>query len=74
MTLLTKKESEVYARFAQEMKKLHENPIYNIVIYVEKLASKNPNKNALYYKDYSWTWNELNKESNKIVYFFNNLE
>jgi len=70
----SQKEKEFYARFGERMQKVLTNPHQSIATSIEQLAKEIPNKKALLFEDSSWTWKELNEESNKIAHYFSNLE
>jgi len=69
----TPKEAEVYERFQQGMMNLQKNPNQSLGSFVEQLAETKPKHTALYYQDLSWTWEALNKETNRISNYFLNL-
>jgi len=69
----TPKEAAVWDSFNTSMTALRENPNQSIGIRVEQLAEEKPNDIALYFQDQSWTWQELNEESNKIANHFLSL-
>ncbi|MFW9876713.1 MAG: long-chain-acyl-CoA synthetase [Candidatus Thorarchaeota archaeon] len=64
---LTAKEADYRERFYQFIENFTKNPNQSPGILIEQHAEMNPNGNALFYQNGSWTWQELNHESNKIA-------
>ncbi|MFX0080620.1 MAG: long-chain-acyl-CoA synthetase [Candidatus Hodarchaeota archaeon] len=69
-TQLTKKEADYLERLNQIIEEVIKNPNRSPGILIEQHAENIPNRTALLYKDLSWTWQALNKESNKIANYF----
>jgi len=69
----TEKEAEVYRRFNNYMGKIARENNHSIGTAIEKLAEQKPDDIAILFGDRSWSWEQLNKESNKIANFFLNI-
>ncbi|MHA2197355.1 MAG: AMP-binding protein [Promethearchaeota archaeon] len=70
---LTPKEKIYRERNRSEWKKYNDSLEKGVGGYVEYQADKIPNITALLFEEKSWTWNELNQESNKFANYFLNL-
>ncbi len=70
---MTLREVEFLNRFTKKMTQVHQNPKHSIGIRIEQLAKEKPKDIALYFQDNSWTWQDFNKESNRIANYFLNL-
>ncbi len=70
---LTPEEKDFLNRTSKEESKLKKNPNQNLGIQIEKQALDHPNKNALFFRNNSWTWNSVNEECNRVANLFQNL-
>ncbi len=66
----TAKEREYMERFNRAYEEFKNSPYHSIGSLIEKHANNIPDKIALYFKDYTWTWGTFNRECNKIANFF----
>jgi citronellyl-CoA synthetase len=69
-TQLTKKEADYLERLNQIIEEVVKNPNRSPGILIEQHVENAPNRTALFYEDYSWTWQALNQESNKVANYF----
>ncbi|MFX1280603.1 MAG: long-chain-acyl-CoA synthetase [Promethearchaeota archaeon] len=67
---LTAKESDYLEKLDQIAEDAIKNPNKSPGIFVEQHAGNIPDVRALLYKNKSWSWKELNQESNKIANYF----
>ena len=67
---LTIKEADYLERLNQIIENTTKNLNQSPGILIEQHAENVPNRSALFYKDSSWTWQELNQESNKIASYY----
>jgi citronellyl-CoA synthetase len=67
---LTTNEANYLERLIKVAEERIEDLKLSFGIIIEQHAEKNPNNNALLYRDSSWSWQTLNQESNKIANYF----
>ncbi len=70
---LTPQEKDHFDRVAQEENKLKQISNQSLGTRIEKQASEKPENISLYFSNSSWTWDSVNKESNRYANFFKNL-
>jgi len=70
---LTIKELEYRGKANLGLVKLYSNLNQSTGTFIEKHASEIGEKNGLFFEDKSWTWKQLNEESNKYANFFSEL-
>ena len=49
---------------------LEDPPFRSLGMRIEFLGEHSPNKNGLLFEDKAWSWDSINKESNKISNYF----
>lgn len=70
---LTSNEKAYEERKKKEGEKYEDSLFKGVGGYVEYQAHQIPNSPAVLFEDKSWTWNELNQESNRFANYFLNL-
>ncbi len=70
MVNYTPKEQEFLNRFLKLTDVINKNPNQSIGTLVESLATQRPKDIGLLFKDDSWTWQEINTQSNKVANYF----
>ncbi len=71
---LTENEKKHLDRVSAKLKEtVFKRKIYSMGICLEKLVEEVPDKIALLFENRSWTWEEVNKESNKITNYLLNI-
>jgi citronellyl-CoA synthetase len=68
--VLSDKEKDFAARALTANEEILKENNQSIGTHIEQNAEKIPDKTALFYGDDSWTWNEFNRECNKIANYF----
>lgn len=70
---LTPNEKAYEERRKLEWKKYNDSLFKGVGGYLEYQANQIPNRPAVLFEDKSWTWSELNQESNRFANYFLNL-
>lgn len=73
MVNFTEKENALINRFREDVTRMNKSLNQSVGTLIEENSEQIPDNPALFFQNQSWTWQEFNKETNRVANYFHKM-